>query len=142
MDIQAALGIHQLAKVEDNYKRREEIWNKYIHELFDLPIKIPVKIGEKSRHALHLFTLLIDDKKTSISRDQFMQKMYEENIGTGVHYLSIPEHPFYQKKFGWKIEDYPNAMLIGRNTVSLPLSPSLTNEDVDYIIKSVKKILK
>ena len=60
----------------------------------------------------------------------------------GVHYLSIPEHPYYQKTFGWKPEDYPNAMLIGRQTVSLPLSPKLTDKDVEDVILAVKQIFK
>jgi dTDP-4-amino-4,6-dideoxygalactose transaminase len=67
--------------------------------------------------------------------------MNSEGIGTGVHYLSIPEHPYYQKQFGWKAEDYPHAMRIGRQTVSLPLSPKLTDNDVDRVVQAVKKIL-
>jgi len=67
--------------------------------------------------------------------------MTEKRIGVGVHYLSIPEHKYYQNTFGWKPQDYPNAMKIGRQTVSLPLSPKLKNKEVDYIIKTVKEII-
>ena len=67
--------------------------------------------------------------------------MNSEGVGLGVHYLSIPEHPYYQKQFGWKAKDYPNAMKIGRETVSLPLSPKLSDYDVDRVIKTVNKIL-
>ena len=67
--------------------------------------------------------------------------MHDKYIGTGVHYLSIPEHPYYQKTFGWKPEDYPNAMKIGRETVSLPLSPKITDDDMERVVKTVKKIL-
>jgi dTDP-4-amino-4,6-dideoxygalactose transaminase len=67
--------------------------------------------------------------------------MTRHNIGVGVHYLSIPEHPYYQKIFGWRPEDYPQAMRIGRQTVSLPLSPGLSDGDVDDVITAVSEIL-
>ena len=63
------------------------------------------------------------------------------NIGVGVHYLSIPEHAYYQQAFGWQPEGYQHAMRIGRQTVSLPLSAKLTNEDVEDVIGAVSKIL-
>ena len=83
----------------------------------------------------------MDDKKSGLSRDDFLNKMNGENIGVGVHYLSIPEHPYYQRTFGWKAEGYPHAMQIGRQTVSLPLSPKLTDNDVLRIINAVKRII-
>jgi len=67
--------------------------------------------------------------------------MTAENIGVGVHYLSIPEHPYYKETFGWNIKDFPNAYTIGQQTVSLPLSAKLSNEDVQDVIRAVKKIL-
>jgi dTDP-4-amino-4,6-dideoxygalactose transaminase len=63
--------------------------------------------------------------------------MTAQGIGVGVHYLSIPEHPYYQKTFGWKREDFPNAMQIGRQTVSLPISAKLTDNDVCDVIRAV-----
>ena len=68
--------------------------------------------------------------------------MTERKIGVGVHYLAIPEHPFYRERFGWRAEDYPHARQIGRETVSLPISPRLTDEDVDDVISAVREILK
>ena len=89
-----------------------------------------------------MYTILIDKNKAGISRDEFLSAMHRENIGTGVLYLSIPEHQFYQTTYGWKPEDYPNAMRIGRETVSLPLSAKLSDSDVESVILTVKKILK
>ena len=103
---------------------------------------MPAPVESDTRHAYHLYTMLIDKKETGISRDEFLNAMTANNIGVGVHYLSIPEHPFYQKTFGWKPEDYPSAMRIGRQTVSLPLSAKLTNEDVWDVIETVKGIVK
>lgn len=67
--------------------------------------------------------------------------MTAQNIGVGVHYLSIAEHPFYQHKYHWKPSDYPNATRIGRRTVSLPISAKLTAEDIEDVIDSVTSIL-
>ena len=142
MDLQAAIGIHQLARVEKCWLRREAIWHRYTEALIDLPISMPASPEADTRHGYHLFTILIDEEKTGICRDSFLDAMTAHNIGVGVHYLSIPEHPYYQKTFGWKPEDYPHAMRIGRQTVSLPLSPSLTDEDVEDVILAVKQILQ
>ena len=142
MDIQASIGIHQLKKIEKHWQRRKIIWDFYNEELKDLPITRPSTIEENTKHAYHLYTILIDEKRTGISRDEFLNKMQSKNIGTGVHYLSIPEHPYYQRTYGWKPEDYPNAMRIGRQTVSLPLSPKLTNKNIQDVTDTVKNILK
>jgi dTDP-4-amino-4,6-dideoxygalactose transaminase len=141
MDIQAAIGIHQLKRIETNWSRRQEIWNYYNDKFSELPIVLPEPPETQTRHAYHLYTILIDEKKSGLSRDSFLIKMNSEGIGVGVHYLSIPEHPYYKKHFGWKAKDYPNAMKIGRETVSLPLSPKLSDYDVDRVVNTVKKIL-
>ncbi len=140
-DIQAAIGIHQLSRIEENWSRRQQIWNYYSDEFSELPIALPEPPDKDTKHSYHLYTILIDEKIAGLSRDSFLAKMNSEGIGTGVHYLSIPEHPYYQKQFGWKARDYPNAMKIGRETVSLPLSPNLSDYDVDRVIKTVNKIL-
>lgn len=142
MDIQAAIGIHQLERVERNWQRRYEIWQQYNDAFANLPIELPAEPEPEMRHAYHLYTILIDAAKTGINRDTFLEAMTAEKIGIGVHYLSIPEHPYYQKTFGWKPEDYPNAMKVGRQTVSLPISPKLTNKDVADVIEAVYKIIK
>lgn len=140
MDIQAAIGIHQLQRVERYWQRRQEIWQHYNEAFADLPITLPADPEPQTRHAYHLYTVLIDEAKTGISRDAFLNAMTAENIGVGVHYLSIPEHPYYQQ-FGWQPEDYPNAMRIGRQTVSLPLSAKLTAQDQLDVIEAVRKCM-
>ena len=77
---------------------------------------------------------MIDPERAGIERDAFLDAMDARNIGVGVHYLSVPEHPYYQRTYGWRPEAWPNAMRIGRRTVSLPLSPRLTERDVDDVI--------
>jgi dTDP-4-amino-4,6-dideoxygalactose transaminase len=105
------------------------------------PLGLPAAPEQDTRHAHHLYTVLIDEEKTGISRDKFLNAMTAEGIGIGVHYMSIPEHPYYQETYGWRPEDYPNACRIGRQTVSIPLSAKLTDDDIRDVIRAVRKIL-
>ncbi len=137
MDIQAALGLHQLERVEKQYLRRMEIWQAYTEAFAALPVTLPAPPEPDTRHGLHLFTLLIDKDRAGVDRDTFLERMTANNIGVGVHYLSLAEHPYYQRTFGWQPEDTPNAMRIGRQTVSVPLSAKLTDADVRDVIEAV-----
>jgi dTDP-4-amino-4,6-dideoxygalactose transaminase len=141
MDIQAALGIHQLRRVEANWRRRQEIWQIYQRAFQDLPLTLPAPPEEGTRHAYHLYTVLVDSERTGVSRDAFMGALTAENVGVGVHYRSIPVQPYYAERFGWKPRDYPNSVSIGEQTVSLPLSAKLTDEDVHDVIQAVRKTL-
>jgi dTDP-4-amino-4,6-dideoxygalactose transaminase len=141
MDLQAAIGIHQLQRVEINWLRRREIWNQYEKEFALLPIGLPAKPEAYDKHGYHLFTLQVTEERSGLTRDEFIDAMTASNIGVGVHYRSIPEHPYYQKRFGWMPEDFPNAMKIGRSTLSIPLSAKLSEDDVADVVASVKAIL-
>jgi len=138
MDLQAAIGIHQLKRIEAYHQRRQEIWRRYNEAFADLPVTLPTEAEPDSRHAFHLYTILVDLERGGMSRDAFLNAMTVQNIGVGVHYLSIPEHPYYQRTFGWKPEDYPHAMRTGRQTVSVPLSARLTDKDVCDVIESAR----
>ncbi len=140
MDIQAAMGIHQLRRVEANWKRREEIWNRFQEAFEGLPLTRPMEPEPDTRHALHLYTILIDEKTAGFTRDSFLDAMHRKKIGTSVHYLSIPEHPFYRENYGFDPAHFPVARKTGRETASLPLSAKLTDNEVDYIIESVRGI--
>jgi dTDP-4-amino-4,6-dideoxygalactose transaminase len=139
MDLQAAIGIHQLRRVEANWKRRQEIWKRYNSALRGFPVMLPSDPEPDTRHGYHLYTLLLEPH-ASISRDAFLHNMTTRNIGVGVHYLSIPEHPIYQEKFGWNLGQFPNATSVGRKTVSLPLSAKLTDDEVERVIDAVTSI--
>jgi len=141
MDIQAAIGIHQLRRIQKNWERRQEIWATYQKEFAGLPLTLPTQPDEGTRHAYHLYTVLIDPKRTNLTRDQFIADMTAENIGVGVHYQSIPVHPYYQERFSWRPEDYPDSLRIGQQTVSLPLSPKLNDRDVADVIRAVRQVL-
>ncbi len=141
IDLQAAIGIHQLARVEASWQRREAIWHRYMDAFAGLPIDLPAPAEADTRHAYHLFTLLIEENRCGTTRDAFLEAMNASRIGTGVHYLSLSEHPYYQQRFGWRPEQWPQAMRIGRATVSLPLSPKLTDSEVSRIVTATRSIL-
>ncbi len=140
-DLQAALGIHQLARVEQNWSRRQEVWRRYDEAFADLSVTTPAVPEPDTRHAYHLYTLLVDASRCATDRDEFLDRMNTLRIGTGVHYLSLPEHPYYQQRYGWRPEAWPVAMDVGRKTVSLPLSPKLTDADVERVIAAVRVTL-
>lgn len=140
-DIQASLGIHQLKRVQENWERRRAVWDRYQDAFKDLPATLPAPVESNTVHAFHLYTLLINPE-APVTRDQFLDAMTKRGVGTGVHYLSIPEHPFYQKTFGWKPDNFPHATDIGRRTVSIPLSAKLTDEETDRVIAAVTDILQ
>lgn len=143
MDIQASLGIHQLARINKNAKLRKKYWQMYDKGFKDLlELIIPKPEEENTYHARHLYAILVRPEKLKINRDQFINKLLERNIGSGVHFYPVHLHPYYRKTFGYKKGAFPNAEFVGERTVSLPLDANLKKEDVTYIIDSVKDIIK
>lgn len=141
MDLQAAIGIHQLARVERLWERRQEIWRRYDEAFAELPVFVPAAPDPGTRHALHLYTLLLDLERTSVTRDEFLERMTERKIGTGVHYRAVHLHPIYRERFGYRPGQLPNAEWISDRTVSLPLSAKLTDADVSDVIEAVRASL-
>ncbi|MBF0212325.1 MAG: DegT/DnrJ/EryC1/StrS family aminotransferase [Magnetococcales bacterium] len=142
MDLQAAMGIHQLARVESNWERRRVIWQRYQQAFADLPVRRPVEAPEGSRHGYHLYAVRIDPEATGWQRDQLLARMIQQKIGTGVHYVSIPDHPYYQRTFGWSPDDWPVARDAGRTTLTLPLSPAMSDADVEQVILAFRRALR
>lgn len=141
MDLQAAIGMHQLTRVDEYLARRNEIWSQYDAAFADLPVGLPSPAEPDTIHARHLYTLMIDEQRCGLNRDAFLQKMHEMNIGTGVHYVAVHLHPYYREQFGYKAQDFPNAAWISERTASLPLSPKMTDQDVEDVIQAVRFIL-
>ncbi len=141
MDLQAAIGIHQLKRIEHSWLRRQQIWRTYQAAFQHDPVQCPPDPPSTIRHAYHLYTLQWDEQRTGLPRITFLDAMKANNIGISVHYLSIPEHPCYIERFGWRKEEYPQATLRSHQTVTLPLSPGLSDQDVADVIGAVKKIM-
>lgn len=147
-DMQAALGLHQLARLEANLNVREAYWRYYDEAFSQMPeVRIPAPMPavpeeDGSRHARHLYTLLLDPPTSPLNRWEFVEALKAENIGSGVHFIALNLTTYYQQAFGYKRGDFPNAEFISDRTVSLPLSPALREEDLKDVVKAVKKVLR
>lgn len=141
-DIQAAIGLSKVPSIEKNWFIRKKLWEMYYENLSDTNIILPKYPDQSAKHGYHLFQIRVNSSRNGISRDELLQKLFLKKIGTGVHYLSIPEHPYYKKTFNWKTKNFPNAYKFGRETLSLPLSPKLTENQVRYIVKAIKSLAR
>jgi dTDP-4-amino-4,6-dideoxygalactose transaminase len=139
-DLAAALGLCQLTKIESFYRRRREIWDRYMTELAELPLLLPPLVEPGTTHALHLFSPLLDPDLAGRTRDELLQELLERQIGTGVHYIALHRHPLYQA-LGYKDGDFPGAEFISDRTFSIPLSPALTDDDVADVIEALRDVL-
>lgn len=143
MDIQAALGIHQLPELEGFITKRTALAKRYFSLLADWPcLSLPQLPAYEHRHSWHLFCVLIHPKTTGIDRDTFMQRMKELDIGTGLHYNPVHLYTFYQTQFGFKKGDFPVAENICSRIVSLPLFPDLSEEEQDRVVDRMRRVLK
>ncbi|MCL4784679.1 MAG: DegT/DnrJ/EryC1/StrS family aminotransferase [Bryobacterales bacterium] len=141
-DMEAALGIHQLARVEANWLHRQRIWLHYREAFAVLPVTLPAAPFPGTRHAYHLFPVLVDPREAGTDRDGFLQRLRDLRIGSAVHYRSAAEQPYYRQTFGWQPKDFPEALRIGRQTLSLPLSPALSESDVARVVRAVRTVLE
>ena len=141
MDLQAALGLHQLRRIEKNLAHRQELWERYVEAFQDLPVFRPPPEEPETRHARHLFTLVLDVDRLRCGRDEVQQALHRQKIGTGVHYRALHLHEYYRNTFGYEPEDFPNATWISDRTLSLPLSAKLVDQDVEDVILAVRQTL-
>lgn len=139
-DIQAALGISQLKKLDEFVKRRREIVTKYNEAFRNAEwLTIPFEM-EEVYSAFHLYVLQIDFEKIAKSRKQVMEELKEKGIGTQVHYIPVHTQPFYKSSFGCHYGDFPLAEAYYEKALSLPLYPQMTDEDVEYVINSILEL--
>ncbi len=138
-DIQAALGLTQLSKLETFKKRRNEIIQKYNSGLANLNwLKIPKT--DKSDLCFHLYVVQIDFEKIGKTRATVMDFLKSKNIGSQVHYIPVHTQPYYKKNYGYNWGDYPLAEDYYQKALSLPLYPNLLEQDIENIIKTVRSI--
>ncbi|HDY75933.1 MAG TPA: DegT/DnrJ/EryC1/StrS family aminotransferase [Candidatus Marinimicrobia bacterium] len=142
MDMQAGIGLRQLEKVERYSRIRQSIWNRYNEAFKGLPLSTPADPEPNTRHAMHLYTVLLNLEDLRVDRDAIQQALFKENIGTGIHFVALNLHPFYVDNYGYKKGDFPNAEFISERTISLPFSAKLNQKDVNDVILAVKKVLR
>lgn len=142
-DVQASLGLHQLAKLETFLEVRETYAAEYDAAFGDLRgVRLqPRQADEGTRHALHLYVLLLDPDCFTATRNEILDALLAENIGAALHYRALHTHPYYQQKYGYQPSDYPHAYRAGESILSLPLMPAMTPEDVTDVIRAVHKVL-
>lgn len=143
-DLQAAIGLHQLAKLERHQRRREELAARYDRTLSSVPgvaLQPRTLPGHEVRHALHLYLLLLDLARFSISRNEIVAALRAENIGAAIHYRALHLEPYFVERFGHRREDFPHAAAASDHVLTLPLSPGMSDEDADDVIRATTRVL-
>ncbi|MFZ3101751.1 MAG: DegT/DnrJ/EryC1/StrS family aminotransferase [Desulfitobacteriaceae bacterium] len=141
-DIQAALGMTQLAKLERMQGLRKEIVQRYNSEFGKMPeLEIPQEL-EYARHAWHLYIIKLNLETLTIDRAQFIEKLKAENIGTSVHFIPLHLHPYYRETYGYQRGDFPQAEATFDRIISLPLFPKMSAQDTEDVIEAVKLVVE
>lgn len=142
-DLAAALGIHQLGKQEQFLAIREAYARVYDEAFSQLPgVRLQPRPTEPAnRHALHLYVLVLDLQHYRVTRNEIISALLAENIGAALHYRAVHTHPYYRETYGYRPEDYPVAYEVGESILSLPLTPGMTDGDLNSVIEGVSKVL-
>jgi dTDP-4-amino-4,6-dideoxygalactose transaminase len=142
MDLQAALGLHQLRRLEGFLEERQRLAARYEEAFRGMDgLLLPQRVPYPSRHAWHLYTPLVDVDRLTISRDRFIEELKSRNIGAGLHYTAAHEFTYYAGRFGWAPGDFPEAHFVSERIVSLPLFPGLTDSDQNDVVEAVREVL-
>jgi len=141
-DINSAIGLAQLNKLEWMWGRRKEIAEKYDEAFKDLEEVHLYKIKPDRVSAYHLYPLKLNLEVLKINRNQFIELLKERGIGTSVHFIPLYRFTYYKNNFNYEGKDFPNSEWIFKRVVSLPIYPSLTEQEVSYIIGNIIDILK
>lgn len=142
MDIQAAIGIHQLPKLDGFIDLRRAIAEYYNRELADVAeLALPRYAPYQQRHAWHLYTPLVRIEKLTIDRDRFMEELKKHNIGSGLHYKAIHHHAWYREHLPVADQELPNASYASERILSLPLFPKMSMDDARDVVTAVKQVI-
>ncbi len=142
LDLQAAIGIHQFKRLEDFNDKRREIANRYFELLRDIPEIMPLEPPKYEHlHAWHLFVVRLNLDALSIDRDEFILRLQEENIGTGLHFPAIHLQKYYREKYGFRPGMLPGAEWNSERLFSLPLYPLLHRNDQEDVVEALKRLI-
>ncbi len=147
MDLQAAIGLQQLARVDAMQAHRRALWRRYDEGLSDLALTRPAPVarhdaGEAApTHAHHLYTVLVDEGLCGWTRDDLAAALRERGIATSVHFKALHLHRFYAERFGYRRGMFPNAEFVSDRTLSLPLSAGTDEADVDRVITVLRELV-
>ncbi|HBN80014.1 MAG TPA: UDP-4-amino-4,6-dideoxy-N-acetyl-beta-L-altrosamine transaminase [Ruminococcaceae bacterium] len=141
-DIQAALGLIQLRRLEEMQEKRLKIADRYQKAFGAIDAVDPPFVPEYTTHCWHLYVLRVVPELLTIDRDRFIVELNERNVGTSVHFIPVHNMSLYRNRFGYKESDLPNAQKHFERIISLPLYPSMTDEEVQYVIDAVRDIVE
>ena len=137
-DVSASFGQWQMRHIEKWHARRSFIVRAYRNGFTSIEGIVCQGLAKENEvHAHHLFIICLKPSKWKIDRDKMIKLLNDVGIGTSVHYKPIHMHSYYQKKYGYSSNDFPNAKEISDNVITLPLYPSLNDQEISYITKSV-----
>jgi len=141
MDLQAALGIHQLRRVEQTLERRRAIAARYREGLFGLDALTLPGEAPDGRHGRHLYPALLDLEQLAIGRDRVIELLQQENISSNIHYTPVHLFSYAREYLGYGPGDFPNAEWLGERELTLPFYNRLSEGDVDDVIAAVRKVI-
>lgn len=140
-DIAAAIGLAQLERAEELRRQRQRCAAFYYERLRDVEaLDLPVCHGSPEEHSWHLFWVVLNDK-SRIDRNRFIEGMNAAGIGTSVHYKPLHRMSYYRERYDRRPEEFPNAERHWRGAVSLPIYPSLTSRELEYVCETVRSVL-
>jgi dTDP-4-amino-4,6-dideoxygalactose transaminase len=140
-DLQAALGIHQLAKLDGLIERRTRLAELYHEQLAVVDSVRPLGYAEgTTRHAWHLFIVTVETDRLNCDRDRFMGLLAERGIGTGLHFTAVHLHSYYRGRYGYRPGDLPKTEWASERVVSLPLFPGMKDSDVTRVCEAVSAL--
>jgi dTDP-4-amino-4,6-dideoxygalactose transaminase len=142
-DLQSSLGLHQLRKQEKFLEIRERyacIYDEAFSGLSGVRMQ-PRPTANGTRHALHLYVLVMEPSQFRVGRNEVVSALIAENVGAAIHYRALHTHPYYRERFGYRPDDYPNAAEAGESIFSLPLTPGMNERDLQDVIAAVHKVL-
>ena len=139
-DMAAALGIHQLARCDEFWERRQRCAQTYNRILADCPAVQTPTVELSLQHAWHLYVIQLESDRLTIDRGEFIKRLNAAGVGTSVHYLPLHMHPYYRESFGYRPEDLPVAAAAYDRIVSLPIYPSMTDSEIEYVAETVLRI--
>jgi dTDP-4-amino-4,6-dideoxygalactose transaminase len=141
-DINAAIGLHQLDRMEGFHRRRLALVALYDELLGPVPGIVRPAPPPGGESAWHLYQVGIDEAVVSCSRNDVIELLKADNIGTSVHFIPVHHHPFYQQRLGCNLSSFPNATRHYESTISLPLFPTMADDDVHAVVRSLERIMK
>ena len=142
MDLQAAIGLQQLARIDETHARRSAIWRLYDEALAALPLRRPQPAAAGDVHARHLYTVLVDERAAGLSRDELQRRLGARGISTSIHFRALHLHPYYRERFGLRRGMFPAAEAISDTTLSLPLAGGMTDAAAGRVIETLHDVLR